>query len=341
MVGHWIAFALIIPLIPFSLVFSFVKFGKLNEQNEKEKQRIYAAIVKTTLYFWLLDLFYMSCFTNWTFGKYLFGISTILLVFVNLTSAFLAKSKGNKWTLLLDFLVGIGLSTYLIYIITDATLQTVVLAIVAAVYGGLLTLVGVAWTIKDSNEKRAEDLFRVENERKEEERKKNIPYVRLDFEKELPKLLTNARMVHSLDFEYPEELSKLNKKVFYQILIKDFVIKNISKTNIILNGVFAYGNYHKFSNIRIIEPGERCTIRTTYNTMLNVAQLERSMDLITSDALGNKYKTECHLDMDSRGDRFRMVTTIDGEEYTGFEYPQIVSSVELPVLLNNENQENN
>ena len=157
MVGHWIAFALIIPLIPFSLVFSFVKFGKLNEQNEKEKQRIYATIVKTSLYFWLLDLFYMSCFTNWTLGKYLFGISTILFVFVNLTSAFLAKTNGNKWGLLLDFLVGIGLSTYLIYIITDATLQTVVLAIVAAVYGGLLTLVGVAWTIQDNADKLKEE----------------------------------------------------------------------------------------------------------------------------------------------------------------------------------------
>ena len=73
MVGHWIAFALIIPLIPFSLVFSFVKFGKLNEQSENDKQRIYATIVKTTLYFWFLDLFYMSCFTNWTLGKYLNG----------------------------------------------------------------------------------------------------------------------------------------------------------------------------------------------------------------------------------------------------------------------------
>jgi hypothetical protein len=36
-----------------------------------------------------------------------------------------------------------------------------------------------------------------------------------------------------------------------------------------------------------------------------------------------------------------MVTTIDGEEYTGFEYPQVVSTVELPVLLNDESRESN
>ena len=56
------------------------------------------------------------------------------------------------------------MSIYLIYIIPNSDLQNVVIPIVAAVYGGLLTLVGVAWTIKHGQE-----------ERKQEEKQKAKP----------------------------------------------------------------------------------------------------------------------------------------------------------------------
>lgn len=46
----------------------------------------------------------------------------------------------------------------------------------AAVLGGGITLAGVAWTIKDANDKRKEDLQRIESERKEEERLKYRPF---------------------------------------------------------------------------------------------------------------------------------------------------------------------
>ena len=52
-----------------------------------------------------------------------------------------------------DFLWGIAITVYLIFLIPGESLQTIVLTITAAVYGGLLTLVGVAWTIKDNSEK--------------------------------------------------------------------------------------------------------------------------------------------------------------------------------------------
>ena len=52
-----------------------------------------------------------------------------------------------------NFLWGVAITVYLIFLIPDASLQNIVLSITAAVYGGLLTLVGVAWTIKDNSEK--------------------------------------------------------------------------------------------------------------------------------------------------------------------------------------------
>ena len=151
----------------------------------------------------------------------------MVYIFYNLTRAFLSNTKKHWWGLLQDFLWGVAITVYLIFLIPNDALQTIVLSITAAVYGGLLTLVGVAWTIKDTNEKRKEDLIRVETERKEEERKKNIPYIRLAFNKDLPPLVANATMENILNFENSEELARLERKVFYQISIKDFIIKNL------------------------------------------------------------------------------------------------------------------
>ena len=335
MLVHWIVFSIMIPLIPVSLTYCFLKFGNLNTLPEEEKKIAYKTIVKTSLFFWLLDFFYMSCFTNWMGGKYIFGILAIILIFVNLTNAFLAKNKMSKWNLLLDFLVGIALSIYLIYIIKNDALQTVVVAIVSATYGGLLTLVGVAWTIKDSNIKRREDFERAENERKEEERKKNIPYIRMDYSRELPPLVVNARITEGLDFGNPEERAKLNGKSFVQIMIKDFQIKNVSNTNIIMYGVIAFGRYHEFIVKEIVESGAHCMVKTTNNYAISAAHPEQSIFLITSDMLGNKYKTECRLSLDVGVDSFRMATTVGDEEYIGYDYKCHVSSLDLPIIIEN------
>ena len=85
----------------------------------------------------------------------------MLIVFYNLSNAF-ANSKAKrsgliKWGMLQDFIVGVGLSIYLIYIIPNTALREIVSVIIAAVYGGLLTLVGVAWTIKHSMIQKHED----------------------------------------------------------------------------------------------------------------------------------------------------------------------------------------
>lgn len=59
--------------------------------------------------------------------------------------------------------------------ISDNSLFTAVLGVYAAIVGGGLTLAGVAWTIRKSESNRREDLQRLENERKEEERRKYSP----------------------------------------------------------------------------------------------------------------------------------------------------------------------
>ena len=64
----------------------------------------------------------------------------MVIVFYNLSKAFISGNKAFSFGLIQDFIVGISLTVYLIYIISNKELQEIIISIIAAVYGGLLTL---------------------------------------------------------------------------------------------------------------------------------------------------------------------------------------------------------
>lgn len=119
---------------------------------------------KCTLLFWLYDLLFMAIFNQWHVMIYIFGLLSIVIIFTNIICVFLSENKLLNKMISFDLLVGVGLSVYLIYLLPDEQLKTIVTAVVAALYGGILTLVGVAWTIRHSDK-----------ERKDEEKKKAKP----------------------------------------------------------------------------------------------------------------------------------------------------------------------
>lgn len=184
MIGYWISFVALFPIIvlgALGLKWWSQKNIKVEITPEMEKAA-WERVIKYILFYWLCNLFYMACFKNSIAWKYIFGGLIMLIIFMNLANAFTiphARTKFENWGLLQDFLVGIGLSVYLIYIIPNTELKAVVTPIVAAMFGGLLTLVGVAWTIRQGQKERAEDRKQLEEDRKEEERKKYLPFVNL------------------------------------------------------------------------------------------------------------------------------------------------------------------
>lgn len=107
--------------------------------------------LKVTVLWWLLDLLFISIVKNWKIWPFIFGFLALLLIFYNLAISFLYKRKNSNFFLLQDFILGIGLTIYLLYIIPDEKLQGIMITVISAVYGGLITLVGVAWTIKESH----------------------------------------------------------------------------------------------------------------------------------------------------------------------------------------------
>lgn len=177
---RWLIFWSVIVIFPIAF-YNLACIAKRGRNlTEKQKKILAANAIKYTLFYWFCDLFFMSFIIDNLVCKFIFGGLVVLIVLYNLSMAFLKQTvkNGNKLLklgLLQDFVVGIGMSIWLIYLIPDSDLQTIAMTMVAAVYGGLFTLVGVAWTIRKGDKDRKEDLQRLENERKEEERRKYSP----------------------------------------------------------------------------------------------------------------------------------------------------------------------
>ena len=157
MTGHWIAFGILLLIIPIGFGWFGVKYIKKYNLNEQQKKSMHLWVGKSTLLFWLYDLLYMSIFNNWLTWIFVFGTMSVIIIFVNLTGAFLSGNKALYKLLPFELLIGVGLSTYLIYIIPNERLQNIVTAVVAALYGGILTLVGVSLTIRHSDKERREE----------------------------------------------------------------------------------------------------------------------------------------------------------------------------------------
>lgn len=177
---RWLIFWSVIVIFPIAF-YNLVCIAKRGRNlTEKQKKILAANAIKYTLFYWFCDLFFMSFIIDNLVCKFIFGGLVVLIVLYNLSMAFLKQTVKNgnellKLGLLQDFVVGIGMSIWLIYLIPDSDLQTIAMTMVAAVYGGLFTLVGVAWTIRKGDKDRKEDLQRLDNERKEEERRKYSP----------------------------------------------------------------------------------------------------------------------------------------------------------------------
>lgn len=163
---QWLIFGLIFLAIPFGLhgmkEYTAKKINPTEEQKKMANQRF----TKLCLFYWLCDFFYMTFIIDSLTWKFILGGLIMVIIFYNLSKAFINGNRSLDFGLIQDFIVGIGLTVYLIYIIPNLDLKNIIIPIVSAVYGGLLTLVGVAWTIRKSD-----------NDRKQEQEQKAKPVV--------------------------------------------------------------------------------------------------------------------------------------------------------------------
>ena len=143
-----------------------------NSYTIEQKKTTRINLIKYILFYWLADAFYISIFSHSLLWQFITGGLCMVIIFTNLSNLVISRKVISKVAMLHDFVAGIAITIYLIYIIPNPSLQNIVLIIASALFGGLITLVGVAWTIKDGHRREAES-----------KRLEKIPYLEVEFGK--------------------------------------------------------------------------------------------------------------------------------------------------------------
>ena len=328
----WIIFIIIAITVPFFFFSLFIVYFKSHNTNKSEHQTLVGNMIKYIFLYWFLDLLYLSIFNHWLVPTFVFGIISLVMISFNLVDSFLHGATILRFFIALELVLGLCLSGYLIYIIPDETLQNIVLSISAALIGGIFTLLGVAWTIKKGDADRQADLWRIEEERKVEERKKHIPFIKICFG-EQPSVSVCANIHKWLDFENAKDRSKCINNVFYSVHIEDFDIKNISDFNIIVKGIRIDDKYFLFDDV-LLERNATCRVHTTENWSISLPKEIASIYLVVCDILDNSYEIECrfHFKPDTRMSHI-IATMNDGEEFTGFSGTYTITNSSLPRFI--------
>lgn len=263
MIGYWISFTLIAILIPIGIA-SFKIWGEKHSNcTDEQKKNASINLFKYWMFYWLCDLFYMACFLDNLICKFIFGCLIMVIVLMNVCFSFVSsncKTAFQKIGLLQDFLVGIGLTIYLIYLIPEKELQTIILTIVAALYGGLITLVGVAWTIKKSDK-----------DRKEDEIKHEKPY--FSFNPQFHEILLNGS--EKACFPPIQDEEKFKHEALVQL-------ESSNKSSFILKKLFHDGKWFELEGNFTVLPSGKCFLSFCFDSPLDIV-------LAVQDTLGNEY----------------------------------------------------
>lgn len=265
---QWLIFGLIILAVPYGLYeikkFATKRVKTTEEQNKIANQRF--AIL--CLFYWLCDCFYMTFIINNLVWKFILGGLIMVIIFYNLSKAFINGNSSLKFGLVQDFIVGIALTIYLIYIIPNESLQQIIIPIVAAVYGGLLTLVGVAWTIRKSDK-----------DRKLEEKNKVKPY------------LKNYLKSYRLDQDVKIEFIDINKQDDFKCQSFVLYLHNISKSIIFVTDIIIHNTYYSLKNV-VLEKDGKIQLRINYYD--KEIQILKNITIVGRDVLNNYYAFDMH-----------------------------------------------
>ena len=283
MTGYWISFALIFPLVLLGVPYIKIKATKSLKTaiTPEMDKRANARVIRYILFYWLCNLFYMACFIDNIVCKYIFGGLIMVIIFRDLAISVSSAKEKNPvvvFGLIQDFLAGIGLSIYLIYIIPNDELKTIVIPIVAAIFGGLITLEGVLLTIRKS-----------ESAKKEEEIKKAQPFILVLDQRSTELNKYNIKAIKDL---YSDEqigtLQEANNESCYWI--HRILLSNTDCAHAMLIGFRINKDYHLFDLSYSLPKNTFIYFRSGYRFKYD--DEIKYVALLVKDMLDNLYELE-------------------------------------------------
>lgn len=296
LVWKWIIAGFVAVYAP-CFFFSLLAFDlSHNQRSSDEKQKASLNTCKNIVLYWLFDLFFLSIVNDWLVPMFVFGIMALIIVAINLSDAFLNGAKSLRFFIALELVLSLVASVFLIYKIPNCTVQDIVLTISAALIGGVFTLLGVAWTIKKGEADRRDDLLRIEKERRDDDRKKFVPFVNFYTD---PVVLPNHYItIKNINFA--------DDNAFDTYTIGSFSIKNTDFTPFCIVG-FSFNNH-----VAICSPASyidrQWIVEIGFNEDLILPEPLSEFAICATDLLGNTYKIPLDFSLESTADnRMRVI----------------------------------
>lgn len=219
------------------------------------------------------------------------------------------KSDGLPISIILFIALGIITCILLRYVITDCKMQEIMTTIFASILGGAITLAGVAWTIKNSNETRIEDQHRseierkedlqriederkedwqrIENQRREDERKKFRPIVHVFAGDRIDEGYDTILASWLKDTDNLSKTATENLKIASKI--RNPYFRNTEFSSIYIWGIKINGHLTHFSSIRYIRKDRYFCIDFS-NVYLYTKEPIKTISLVIEDLLENLYE---------------------------------------------------
>lgn len=280
---QWLIFGLIFLAIPFGLFGIKEYTAKKVNPTEEQKKIANQRFTLLCLFYWLCDFFYMTFIVKNLIWRFILGGLIMVIIFYNLSKVFVNGNDKFKFGLIQDFIVGLALTMYLIYIIPNQELQNIIISIVSAVYGGLLTLIGVAWTIRKSDK-----------DRKIEEEQKAKPIVFIcdartlvdEIKNPIQRFLLSKKCIGTLK----EAKDKNNACILHQILIHNSDYSHVSVRGFRIND-----DYHIYDIGQVLPKNTIIDLRSYFK--FEYTREIKYVALILEDMLNNLYEMELNFEI--------------------------------------------
>lgn len=259
---YWVIAICVAVISPFALANFKINTESKNNFTEEQKKAASTKIGVAILSIWYADFAFICMFMNWLVAFFILAGLYLVKMVCDIASVLIKRKDSSSYPnflIISDFVLSFLLSILLIYKIPDANLQTIVTAIVAALIGGLLTLLGVMLTIKKSD-----------NDRREDELKKAKPLFTFNMLDKEP----TGNAIKKLCV--PEDLELEFKQEVYAEL------ENSEKSSIKLTKLFHDGKWFELQGNKIMLPNKSCYFSFKYKSPLNIF-------LAVEDTFGQEY----------------------------------------------------
>ena len=296
-------------LTPFSMGSISVYAKKSKKYTEEQLKNGNIKIGLLILYYWLLDVVVLSLIEKWFWFSIIFGGIAIVVNLYDLGSALINKTFNNKLmdiSMIFEFIPSILLIAYLIYTIPNEEFRNVLVPIVAATLGGMITLTGVYLTIKKS-----------ESDKKDEELAKAKPIMfaidgdnRSDNTTSVLKILLHSNEKNDgLESASDEELA---------YTIPEISLFNSDMSNVVICGIKINNVVHLYDSPQIIHKDSYVILQEELRFKFN-DDIEH-ISLLVKDILNNEYELETIFNIEKIGlDKEIKITEIKSTNRLSFQ----------------------